>query len=104
MRNLMALLMTCPAENLSGVADAWSIELPRVSRSQQAAALSREMLRDASAHRLWDSLDEDSRTLLTAFATEPEQKLSSTGITADDPSLRACLRAGILWASEESER
>jgi hypothetical protein len=103
-RNLMALLMTRDAEELSRIAGWWSVELPRASAAERAAVLGREMLRDSSAHRLWERLDEPSRQLFLAFADRPEQRLSDLRRGRDDPALGACLEAGVLWAFEESER
>lgn len=100
----MALLMTRDAEELSRIAGWWSVELPRASAAERAAVLGREMLRDTSAHRLWERLDEPARQLFLAFADHPEQRLSELGRGRDDPALGTCLEAGVLWAFEESER
>ncbi len=104
MRNLMALLMTCGPEELARVARWWSVELPRATKGEQAAVLSREMLRDSSAHRFWERLDEASRALFLSFAEEPERRLSELRLARDDASLAACMDAGAVWAFEESER
>lgn len=104
MRNLMALLMTCPPHDLARIAGRWDVDLPRTSKAEQAAVLGREMLRDASAHRLWENLPDAARATFFQFEARPEQRLSETARARDDAALRACLDAGVLWAFEESER
>jgi hypothetical protein len=104
MRNLMALLMSCDPADLARIARWWSVDLPRAGKGEQAAALSREMLRDSSAHRFWERLDGQAGALFMRFAEEPERRLSALGLGRDDPSLRTCMEAGAVWAFEESER
>ncbi len=104
MRNLLALLITREAGDLEHITERWSIELPRAGRAERAAVLSREMVRDSSAHRLWDALPADARDLLMTFARAPERQFSELGIPRDSPALRATFDAGLLWAFEESER
>ncbi|MDQ3856719.1 MAG: helicase-associated domain-containing protein [Chloroflexota bacterium] len=104
MRNLLALLMTCSPDELTRIASAWSVELPRASRSERAAVLGREMVRDASGRRFWERSSEGARELWFRMASAPEQQLSALRLGRNDPALQECLEAGLLWAFEEGER
>ncbi len=104
MRNLMALLMACSPEDLARIAGRWDVDLPRASKAERAAVLGREMLRDASAHRLWENLSDAARMTFFAFTERPEQRLSEMGHARDGAALLECLESGVLWAFEESER
>lgn len=104
MHNLLSLLMTRPEHELSQISQRWAIALPRASRAQSAAVLGREMVKDSSAHRLWEAFSAPSRQLLLSLPEQPEQRLSELGTGSRAPELKECLRSGVLWAFEGAAR
>lgn len=100
----MALLMTRGTDEINDIASQWSIALPEAHKAENAAYLGREVLRDCSAHRFWETMDSSTRDIAFAFAATPEMELSRTGLERSSAELRSLQRAGVVWAFEESER